>query len=120
MPIVYPPCVVMESPFSGDVELNRLYAQLCIRDIIDRGESPYASHLLLPPVLAYHSKTSRQQGISLGFAWGRKADCCAVYTDLGITDGMIRGIANAESKGIEVVRRQLGNMTWLKSYRHRL
>lgn len=32
--------VVLESPFSGDVEENIKYAKECIRDCLKRGEAP--------------------------------------------------------------------------------
>ena len=43
-----PKLVLVESPFRGDnyneTRDNILYARLCVRDSILRGEAPYASH----------------------------------------------------------------------------
>ena len=38
--------VIIESPYTGDVERNLEYARRCMRDSIKRGEAPFASHLL--------------------------------------------------------------------------
>ena len=38
--------VYLESPYAGDIEKNIKYARLCMKDSIDRGEYPFASHLL--------------------------------------------------------------------------
>ena len=38
--------VYLESPYAGDVEKNIKYARLCMKDSLDRGEYPFASHLL--------------------------------------------------------------------------
>ena len=48
--------VVVESPFKGnewqDTERNRVYLELCLRDCIERGETPYAWHSDPVPLLA--------------------------------------------------------------------
>src|SRR5258707_638045 len=36
--------VILESPFAGEVETNKVYAQAAVRDCLGRGESPIASH----------------------------------------------------------------------------
>jgi hypothetical protein len=38
--------VIIESPYSGDVETNVAYARAALRDCLSRGEAPLASHLL--------------------------------------------------------------------------
>ena len=38
---------VIESPYAGDVEGNLTYLRACLKDCVERGESPYASHGLL-------------------------------------------------------------------------
>ena len=37
--------VYLESPYAGDVEKNIKYAILCMKDSLDRGEYPFASHM---------------------------------------------------------------------------
>ena len=39
--------VIIESPYSGDIPRNLLYARLCVFDCLQRGEAPYASHLFI-------------------------------------------------------------------------
>ena len=41
-----PRLVILESPYSGDVEANLEYARSCLHDCLERGEAPIASHLL--------------------------------------------------------------------------
>lgn len=98
---------ILESPFASNVEKNRLYAIACARDMLSRGEAPFASHLIYPQLFAKYTEEARQQGMAAGRIWIPAAELTVVYTDLGITEGMIRGIAEAEAKGIPVERRRL-------------
>ncbi len=95
--------VIIESPYAGDIEANVGYARRCVRDSLDRGEAPLASHLLYtqPGILRDEVGSERDLGISAGLAWRRVADCTVVYTDLGITDGMRRGVAAAGCGRVE-------------------
>ena len=43
--------VVIETPYSRDVEANTEYARACLLDSLRRGEAPIASHLLHTQVL---------------------------------------------------------------------
>lgn len=87
-------CVVVESPYAGDVERNVKYARLCMLDCLQRGEAPYASHLLYTQCLDDDTPDERTLGILAGFAWGAKADLHAFYVDLGVSDGMRKSLAN--------------------------
>jgi hypothetical protein len=49
----------------------------------------------------------RELGIESGLAWGRCADLTAVYTDLGTSEGMKRGIMHARELGRPVEYRSL-------------
>lgn len=40
--------VIVESPYAGDVIRNVEYARAAMRDCLQRGEAPFASHLLYP------------------------------------------------------------------------
>ena len=102
--------VVIESPLAGNVALNVAYAKAAMMDCFDRGEAPFASHLLYaqPGLLDDADPIERGRGIMAGIAWGEWANRCAVYTDLGISSGMGLGIANAEANGIPVEYRTLG------------
>ena len=101
--------VMIESPYAGDVETNIRYARACMRDSLQRGESPFAIHLLYTQagILDDHIPQERNLGIEAGLAWGKHADKTAVYTDLGITAGMQIGIERAKADGREIEYRQL-------------
>jgi len=100
--------VVVESPYSGDVEANVAYARRCMADCLRRGEAPFLSHLLYTQALDDSVPVERTRGINAGFAWGAMADRCVVYIDRGISFGMKQGIANAERFGIPMEHRSLG------------
>lgn len=93
--------VIVESPYSGDVERNEEYARECVRDSLSRGESPFASHLLYTQrgILDDSKPEERSKGIWCGFEWLAKADASVVYIDLGISRGMAEGICMAAQLG---------------------
>lgn len=105
--------VIIESPYRGNnyehFEQNVAYARLCLRDALLRGEAPFASHLLYTQegVLDDKIPEERERGIESGLAWGRCADITAVYIDLGIGEGMKRGIKHARELGRPVEYRSL-------------
>lgn len=101
--------VILESPYTGDVEANEEYARLCVRDSLSRGEAPIASHLLYtqPGILDDDAPAERQWGIDAGLAWKAVAHGSVVYTDRGITRGMEYGIAAAKAEGIPVEMRTI-------------
>jgi hypothetical protein len=107
--------VVIESPLDDItrelVEENKRYARKCIVDCLRRGEAPYASHLFFdhPEILDDLKPEEREVGLVAGLAWGMMADKVAVYTDRGISKGMLRGIAHYEINGIPVEYRTLPN-----------
>lgn len=102
-------CVVIESPYAGNIELNTRYLRAAMADCLARGEAPFASHGLYtqPGVLDDSIPMERQQGIDAGFAWRERADCTVVYADLGISFGMQAGIADANRKNRPVEVRNL-------------
>lgn len=99
--------VIIESPYAGDVERNLRYARAAMLDCLGRGEAPYASHLLYPQVLDDTLSGDRAAGIRAGLEWGGVADLIAVYTDLGISEGMRLGIKRHEENGRYIVYRHL-------------
>lgn len=103
--------VVLESPLAGDVERNRRYARAAMRDSLLRGEAPFASHLLYAQegVLDDLVPAERERGIEAGLALVRGFDVTVVYEDLGISDGMKRGIRRAYDQGRPVEYRRLGS-----------
>ena len=99
--------VIIESPFAGNVPLNRAYLQACIRDCLGRGETPYASHQMLTWALDDLKPEERELGISSGLemrdfirANGGKS---VYYVDLGWSAGMTLAkgsLSNAEERVI--------------------
>ena len=102
--------VIIESPYAGDIGevfRNIAYARAAMLDCFKREEAPYASHLLYTQVLDDNDPTERDLGIEAGLWWGDQADATVVYTDLGITPGMTKGIERAQRKGRNVEFRNL-------------
>lgn len=101
--------VIIESPYAGDITTNVTFARACVRDSLLRGEAPIASHLLYtqPGILRDHLPPEREAGIRAGHAWMPGADICAVYTNLGVTSGMLMGIEQATKYGVPVEMRTL-------------
>lgn len=88
--------VIIESPFAGGFA-NVKYSRECIRDCLDRGESPFASHLLYTQkgILDDTRPEERKRGIDAAVGWLEVADYVAVYMDLGVTPGMVIGVCRA-------------------------
>jgi hypothetical protein len=79
--------IVIESPFAGDTTYNLGYLKRCVRDAIERGESPYASHKMIPGSLDDDVPHERELGIAAGLAWSRVAHP-VFYVDEGWSGGM--------------------------------
>jgi hypothetical protein len=105
--------VILESPFAGsslsETQQNIDYARQCVRDSLNRGEAPIASHLLYtqPGILNDDIEEERNWGIDAGLAWRKVAQGSVVYTDRGISRGMRYGIRAAEEAGLTVEYRTL-------------
>ena len=108
--------VVVESPLraadDAGRERTRQYARACCRScLIDHGEAPFASHLLYdqPGLLDDRVSAERELGILAGLSFVQDADATVVYVDLGMSDGMRRGIRAAEDAGRPIEYRTLGD-----------
>jgi hypothetical protein len=101
--------VIVESPYAGNVEANLVYARRCLKDCLNRGEAPIASHLLYTQagILDDLNPQERKLGIDAGLAWKEVADLHVVYTDLGISEGMKYGIDYATKNDIPLEYRNL-------------
>lgn len=99
------------SPFRGatpaEQRRNVAYAQAALLDCLNRGEAPFAPHLLYPAVLDDSDPVQRAQGIEAGLEWLAVAEVVVAYTDLGISAGMTAELRAAEIAGIPVERRSL-------------
>jgi hypothetical protein len=115
--------VVIESPYGKNpdgsvasketIERNTRYVRACIHDcVVNRRESPYASHalLVLPGVLDDAIPEERKLGMAAGLAWQVVCDDVVMYCDLGITPGMEAGADNARRLGKLVLTRYLGGI----------
>jgi len=100
-------CVILETPFAGDVARNVIFARLCMLDCLRRGEAPFASHLLYTQVLDDTIPEERMCGITAGLEWGLKADATVVYNDFGISRGMELGVKAAVKANRIVIERKL-------------
>ena len=102
--------VVVESPYAGNIDRNLAYARRAIRDALERGEAPIASHLLFtqPGILRDENPDERRLGIEAGFAWMECAELVALYTDYGISAGMQGALERAAALGITTTERKIG------------
>ena len=116
--------VIIESPFAAPtdegVQENIEYARKCVRDCLDRGEAPMASHLLYTQegILDDRIPEERSWGIDAGLEWRRVAEATVVYTDKGITKGMEYGIKADFSLIKSKTADRYGNLIYNKTARN--
>jgi hypothetical protein len=101
--------VILESPYAGDVEANVAYARACLRDCLERGEAPIASHLLYtqPGVLVDGDPFERKWGIDAGLVWSDQAQAAVFYVDRGWSAGMRIAKMHHLERGVTVEERML-------------
>lgn len=101
--------VILESPYAGDIERNTKYARLCVKDSLQRGEAPIASHLLYTQrgILDDTIEHERMQGIKAGLKWKEVADLQVFYIDYGISKGMQYGMDYAKEYNIPFETRKI-------------
>ena len=91
--------IILESPYAADTlkqhNLNVKYARRCLKDSLDRGEFPFASHLLYTQKGVLNDKIpeEREKGILAGYAWMEHVQTVAFYMDHGISPGMAKALA---------------------------
>lgn len=101
------PLVMIESPYAAPTPIkvghNVEYARRAMLDSINRGEAPFAGHLLYTQVLDDYVPRDRRLGISLHMEFLFRSELVAIYQDLGITSGMQEAIdlCNKIGKPIE-------------------
>ncbi len=96
-------------PGSREYDSNVAFAKACMADSLNRGEAPFASHLLYARkgVFDDADETHREIGMKAGFAWNVVAQEAIVYTDLGISPGMVHGLRAHLARGLPVTFRTL-------------
>jgi hypothetical protein len=105
--------VLIVSPYRGDTKTNLAYARAALLDSIERGEAPFASHLLYPQVLDDNDQVQRDLGLACEAAYMKVCHKVAVYIDLELSEGMESTVCRAVSEGVHVQRRSL--FGWSKS-----
>lgn len=105
------PLVIIESPYAGDIEASADYARKAMRDCLERGEYPLASHLLYPQpgILNEHDPEERAWGIRAGLAWREVAHRAVFYVDRGWSGGMRAARDAYDRDGIPYEERRLCN-----------
>lgn len=106
--------VILESPFAAPTASERLlhkrYLHHAMRDsILNHSEAPFASHRLYTGagILDDNIPDERRVGIEAGLVWGRFARRTVVYTDRGLSTGMVYGIERAKVQGRVIEMRSL-------------
>jgi DNA-directed RNA polymerase subunit RPC12/RpoP len=102
--------VAIESPFSGDIEFNLKYLDLCILDCVRRGETPYASHRMLTTALDEKNPREHSLGTSVGMAFNCSLDIRAFYVDLGMSSDMQQARLTYERKGLAFEDRTISSI----------
>lgn len=90
------------------VETHVSYLWRCLKDSLDRGEEPLASHALYPQILDDTVATERKRGIEAGYKWMEVADAVIFYTDYGWSPGMKKAKKHATKLGKFVASRTIG------------
>lgn len=100
---------IVESPYKSDsaqeIAENVDYARRCVRDQLQLGRAPFASHLLYtqPGVLRDEVPRERTWGITAGLELARNAKISAFYIDRGLSEGMmLYGLPAALREGRQV------------------
>ena len=99
--------VQIESPYESGSEGAKIYLARALRDSLNRGESPFASHGLYTLALDDSDPEQRELGVMAGFEYMLDADKVVVYYDRGISDGMKDGINYAIAIGKPIEFRSL-------------
>jgi hypothetical protein len=82
-------------------QINHIYAVRCMRDALQRGEAPYASHVLFDGagVLDDSDPVQRALGINCGYQWSSLATLHVFYLDLGWSHGMLEAWDRCKRRG---------------------
>ena len=108
-PLALPVPVFIESPYAGQIERNLAYARECLIHSIAKGEAPFLSHLIYTQVLDDTIYVQRLMGLRCAASFRAMCKILAVYTDLGISPGMLQGINHARELGLDIQMRRIYN-----------
>lgn len=104
--------VYIETPYNAPtpegIVRNIKFLWACMLDSVSRGEAPFASHAVYTQFLSDRIPEHRDIGIECGLAWAQVgAEATVLYENLGISEGMERGIRVARYEGRPVESRKL-------------
>lgn len=99
--------VILESPYAGDTERNKLYLRKCTVDCLRRGEAPFASHRMYTDALDDLVPEERKLGIEAGFAWRAVAEMTVFYVDYGWSTGMNYGLEHCKKHDLPYEERRI-------------
>jgi len=85
---------------------NIQYARMLLADALERGDAPFASHLLYTQVWS-ESVELRSAGIAAGLEWSHAAEQIVFGVDLGISSGMRAARDNASLINVTTIDRCL-------------
>ena len=107
-------CVILESPFAGDIETNVKYAKACMQELLIQGDAPIASHLLWTQegMLDDNVPKQRTLGIEAGLAWYTYADAVIFFVDRGWSRGMKAALERATEMGLKIEIRYIQDRKW--------
>lgn len=104
--------VLIESPFAANTReglaRNEEYLLAALRESVQRGEAPFASHAFYARFLDDTDPRQRAHGIEAGLNWGKFAEKSVAYVDHGISNGMRAGLARAKKEKRPIEYRRLG------------
>lgn len=112
--------VVLESPYSGDIQRNIAYGQRIMTDSRERGEIVIMPHLLWTQhheapnhFIADDDKiqiVGREKSIEQIKILRTVVDKVVFYTDYGMSSGMVHGLEDCKKRHIEHEFRTIGNL----------
>lgn len=99
--------VYLASPCSGDVDVARAYALLCVADALGRGDYPVAPTALFVSAFdSFITEDEELQAATMGEVIAR-CDVFAAYIDMGWTPAMVAERDRALASGMPVEERRV-------------
>ncbi|MCK5150152.1 hypothetical protein KAJ87_04475 [Candidatus Pacearchaeota archaeon] len=96
--------VIIESCFNRDFKEHIEYAEKCVKDSLNRGESPFHPHLFYSSVLGPEKRQLRTEA---GRELEKYSKILAIYTDLDYSGNMFEAIERAKKQGRSIEYRSL-------------
>lgn len=84
--------ILVESPYSGDIQRNSEYARRAMLHVIEQGHTPIVPHLLYPQVLDDSDPEQRETALQMCAELRRVAHEVWFFVDYGSSSGMERAM----------------------------